>query len=69
MAKLSRVLVLVLAFCAYTQAGEIQNGVITPPPSPAAPAEVAPCGDIQNGVAAEDESFVLALLEALLTIF
>ena len=72
MKKLARVLVLVMALSAYAQAGDMQNGTINPPPPPpSAPTAdaVTANGDMQNGVTAEDESFMLTLLQALLAIY
>ena len=68
MKKLMRAAALVLALSIYGQAGDMPNGVISPPPPPVGEGE-APNGDMPNGVAAEDDSCALALLEALLAIF
>ena len=72
MRKLIRVLVLVMALSVYAQAGDMQNGIVNPPPAPpSAPTSdaVTANGDIQNGVTAEDESFMLTLLQALMAIY
>lgn len=81
MRKALRISVLVMALALSVSAGEMQNGVVSTPPSPPAIAGdmqngVASAGDIQNGVVSTSPpaestatEVFLTLLQSLLALF